>query len=59
MPIIMIMHGLTAALVFTKLTGLVDMSWWLALSPSLAAVGVAFVVGTAIAYRQEKKKKKR
>jgi len=57
MPVIIIMHGLTAALVFTKLTGLVDMSWWLALSPSLAAVGVAFVIGIEIAYRQEKKKR--
>lgn len=57
MPLILIMHGLTAALVFVKLTGFVAISWWAALSPSLVALVFAFVAGTVIAYRQEKKKR--
>lgn len=38
-----ILHTLTAILVVLKLLGTIQVSWWLALAPSLLGIGLGFI----------------
>lgn len=38
-----ILHTLTAVLVVLKLLGTIQVSWWLALAPSLFGIGMALL----------------
>jgi len=49
MNIVMIAHLLTAALVFAKMVGLTNLSWWLVLSPSIAGLILAIMLGIGVA----------
>ena len=41
----MVFHILTAVLVLFKIMGYIDISWWLAIAPSLVSVGILLVFG--------------
>ena len=53
MNIIMLLHVLTLALVFTKVTNLADLSWWQVTAPSLIGLSIAVILGMAYAVRSE------
>ena len=57
MNIIMLLHVLTLALVFTKVTNLADLSWWQVTAPSLIGLGIAVILGMAYAVRRELKRR--
>lgn len=40
----MIFHALTAILVLLKILGVISISWWLALAPSLVLSGVLVLI---------------
>ena len=51
MGLILIAHALTAALVFAKIVGATDHSWWVILSPSIAVAVFALAMGVSTAIR--------
>lgn len=57
MNIVMLLHALTLALTFTKLTNLADLSWWQVTAPSLIGLGIAVILGVAYAVRSELKRR--